>query len=282
LNRRFPRYILISFALGIVLAPPIAAADPKVPTRIISLSPSATEDLFSIGANKQVIAVDDNSNFPVGVPTSKLSSFNPNAEAISKYRPDLVIIQKSATKSAAITKQLRSLKIKVYVEKTPPNLDGVYQEISDLGALTNHTTEAQALIASIKSERSKAISKAKLKKLTFYHELDNTLYSATSSTFIGKVYSDFNLINVADAAAKADDGGYPKLQAEYLISANPKIIFLADAQYGETAKKVSARPGWGSISAVKNKKIVLLPADISSRWGPRIINFYQIVSNALS
>ena len=280
LQRTLAKFIYFPVLLGFLLPLNVSAAN--LPKRIVSLSPSATEDLFAIGAGKQVVAVDDNSNFPVGVPTTKLSSFNPSSEAIAKYKPDLVIIQSTATKAAAVVKQLKTLKIKVYVEKTPSDLTGLYKEIADLGALTGNVNSANRVSVSIKKIRSQAISNASKKNVSIYHELDNTLYSATSSTFIGKVYSDFGLINIADAASKADDGGYPQLQNEYIISANPKYIFLADANYGEDAAKVEARPGWNSIDAVKNQKVISLPSDISSRWGPRIANFYQLIADALS
>ena len=275
---------LFAAALASLILTSTANAAPTnyLPKRIISLSPSATEDLFSIGAGKQVIAVDDNSNFPTSAPKSKLSSFNPSAEAIAKYRPDFVVIQASATKSAAVVKQLRDLKIKVFIENTPTDLTGLYGELNALGVATGHTRNSAKLISEIKKARTNAILKAANKNATFYHELDNTLFSATSSTFIGKVYADFGLKNIADAASKADDGGYPQLQNEYLIASNPNIIFLADAQYGEDANKVALRPGWSEISAVKTMKIISLPADISSRWGPRIIDFYRIVTDALS
>ena len=281
-NKNLRRLLLYSLLGSVVLSHSAYAYKNNIPQRIVSLSPSATEDLFAIGAAHQVVAVDDNSNFPVGVPTTKLSSFNPNTEAIAKYRPDLVVIQVNSTKGTVVAKQLRALKIKVYVEKTPIDLSGLYSEISDLGALTGHTKESTVLVRKIKAERLKAISRIKKSNKSFYHELDNTLFSATSSTFIGKVYADFGLKNIADAASKADDGGYPQLQNEYLIASNPNIIFLADAQYGEVANKVALRPGWSEISAVKTMKIISLPADISSRWGPRIIEFYRIVANALS
>ena len=276
------KLLLYSLLASIFLSPTAHAYKNDIPQRIVSLSPSATEDLFAIGAAHQVVAVDDNSNFPVGVPTTKLSSFNPNSEAIAKYRPDLVVIQVNSTKGTVVAKQLRALKIKVYVEKTPKDLSGLYSEISDLGALTGHSQESSLLVRKIKTERLNAISRIKKSNKSFYHELDNTLFSATSSTFIGKVYADFGLKNIADAASNADDGGYPQLQNEFLIASNPNIIFLADAQYGEDANKVALRPGWSEISAVKTMKIISLPADISSRWGPRIIDFYRIVADALS
>jgi len=250
--------------------------------RIISLSPSATENLFAIGAGQQVNAVDDNSNFPANAPRTKLASFNPSAEAIAKFKPDLVIIQKTATKSAQVSKQLRLLKIRTYIEKTPTGISDVYSEIQDLGKLTGKVAAANKVIADIKLARSAALKKVNNSKLTFYHELDNSLYSATSSTFIGKVYSDFGLRNIADAAAKADDGGYPQLQSEYVIAANPDIIFLADSQYGESAAKVGTRTGWSTIKAIKAGKIIELPADIPSRWGPRIADFYRLIADAIS
>ena len=281
-NKNLRKLLLYSLLASIFLSPTAHAYKNDIPQRIVSLSPSATEDLFAIGAAHQVVAVDDNSNFPVGVPTTKLSSFNPNSEAIAKYRPDLVVIQVNSTKGIVVAKQLRALKIKVYVEKTPKDLSGLYSEISDLGALTGHSQESSLLVRKIKTERLNAISRIKKSNKSFYHELDNTLFSATSSTFIGKVYADFGLKNIADAASNADDGGYPQLQNEFLIASNPNIIFLADAQYGEDANKVALRPGWSEISAVKTMKIISLPADISSRWGPRIIDFYRIVTDALS
>jgi len=281
-NKNLRRLLLYSLLASIFLSPTAHAYKNDIPQRIVSLSPSATEDLFAIGAAHQVVAVDDNSNFPVGVPTTKLSSFNPNSEAIAKYRPDLVVIQVNSTKGTVVAKQLRALKIKVYVEKTPKDLSGLYSEISDLGALTGHSQESSLLVRKIKTERLNAISRIKKSNKSFYHELDNTLFSATSSTFIGKVYADFGLKNIADAASNADDGGYPQLQNEFLIASNPNIIFLADAQYGEDANKVALRPGWSEISAVKTMKIISLPADISSRWGPRIIDFYRIVADAIS
>ena len=276
-------FLLVIVGLtGISLTSPASAATPKMPARIISLSPSATENLFALGVGKTVVAVDDNSNFPAGVPTSNLSSFNPNVEAIVKFKPDLVILQATASKAEAVAKQLKTLKISVYLEKTPGDLDGVYKEITDLGALTGKQLKARILINTIKVARITAIATAKKRtSVTFFHEVDNNLYSATSSTFIGKVYADFNLKNIADGAAKADDAGYPQLQNEYVISQNPKIIFLADAQYGENVAKVSARTGWGNIAAVKNSNVIELPADIPSRWGPRIADFYRLVADAI-
>jgi len=251
----------------------------KLPKRIISLSPSATEDLFAIGAGPQVIAVDDYSNFPKNTPKTNLSGFNPNFEAIVKFRPDLVIIQSSASKSDAIVSQLKRLKIPVYVEHTPETVAQAYSEINDLGMLTGKISGAKNVIDKMKKQITTILTSGKINSQNkLFHELDNTLYSATSKTFVGKVYTDFGLTNIADAAATADDGGYPQLQNEYIIKSNPDYIFLTD---GESLESVKSRPGWAGISAVVNQKVVILPEDIPSRWGPRIVDFYIAVAKAL-
>lgn len=251
-----------------------------IPTRIISLSPSATEILFGIGAGAQVIAVDDNSNFPRTAPFSKLSSFTPNVEAIAAYRPDLVILQSSATNAATIQMDLEKLKIKVFTEVTPININDAYSEFLALGAATGHPSRAKALVMSMRFQISEILAKARKKgSLNFFHELDNTLYSADSSTFIGQIYSDFNLVNIADAA---NSGGYPQLSAESVIKANPKVIFLDDAQYGESLATVMTRPGWSAILAVKNRHVIALPLDIPDRWGPRIVEFYRFIAQSIS
>ena len=255
----------------------------KKPTRIISLSPSATESLFEIGAGKQVLAVDSYSNFPKSAPITDLSAFEPNVEAIAALKPDLVVLSVDAMKSLVVKEALEKLKIPVLMEKAPETLSQAYKEIEVLGEVTDHTSEAKkvtfkmaALIKSIINRTKRTV------KITFFHELDNTLYSVTSDTFIGKVYKDFGLVNIADKAAGADSYGYPQLSAEYLLKADPDVIFLADAEYGESAATVKARAGWSGITAVTKKNVFALPNDIPSRWGPRLVDFYRTVAAALT
>jgi iron complex transport system substrate-binding protein len=254
-----------------------------IPQRIISLSPSATEDLFAIGAGSQVLAVDDLSNFPSSAPMSKLSAFTPNVEALVSYKPDLVILNSTATKAEDVRKQLTKLGVLVYWELSPVSLNDAYKEISDLGKITSRVKEANTVISGMKSRIATAITThRKGKSVTIFHELDNTLYSATSDTFIGSVYKSFNLNNIADAAASADSYGYPQLNSEYIVKVNPRIIYLADAEYGESFKSVSSRPGWKNITAVRKKQVVILPTDIPSRWGPRLADFYEFIGQTLA
>jgi iron complex transport system substrate-binding protein len=255
----------------------------KKPTKIISLSPSATEIFYAIGAGSQILAVDNLSNYPANTPLSEMSAFEPSVEAILAKKPDLVLLSIDSTKAPQIRNALVKLGIPVLMEKAPATLKDVYAENTLLGRVTDRQAGAVKLNASMAKSIKATLAKAKKSsKIRIFHELDDTYFSATSNTFIGKVYKSFGVVNIADAAAGADNSGYPQLSAEYLLKSDPQVIFLVDAQYGVTAKSVSKRAGWSQISAVKNKKIVELPADIPSRWGPRLVDFYKLIGDSLA
>jgi len=255
----------------------------KKPTKIISLSPSATEIFYAVGAGSQILAVDNLSNYPANAPVSEISAFEPSVEAILAKKPDLVLLSIDSTKAPQIRNALVKLGIPVLMEKAPATLKDVYAENTLLARVTDRQAGAVKLNASMAKSIKEILAKAKKSsKIRIFHELDDTYYSVTSNTFIGKVYKDFGAVNIADAAAGADNSGYPQLSAEYLLKSDPQVIFLADAQYGVTADSVSKRAGWSQISAVKNKKIVELPADIPSRWGPRLVDFYKLIGASLA
>jgi iron complex transport system substrate-binding protein len=290
---------MIAIVLASVLASPAQAAATKYPitvkfggytttiakkpTKIISLSPSATEILYAVGAGSQILAVDNLSNYPANAPVSEISAFEPSVEAILAKKPDLVLLSIDSTKAPQIRNALVKLGIPVLMEKAPATLKDVYAENTLLARVTDRQAGAVKLNASMAKSIKEILAKAKKSsKIRIFHELDDTYYSVTSNTFIGKVYKDFGAVNIADAAAGADNSGYPQLSAEYLLKSDPQVIFLADAQYGVTADSVSKRAGWSQISAVKNKKIVELPADIPSRWGPRLVDFYKLIGDSLA
>jgi iron complex transport system substrate-binding protein len=255
----------------------------KKPTKIISLSPSATEILYAIGAGSQILAVDNLSNYPTNAPVSEISAFDPSVEAILAKKPDLVLISVDSTKAPQIRNALVKLGIPVLMEKAPATLQDVYAENTLLARVTDRQPGAVKLNASMAKSIKDTLAKAKTSsKIRIYHEVDDTYFSVTSNTFIGTVYKDFGAVNIADAASVADNSGYPQLSAEYLLKSDPQVIFLADAQYGVTAGSVSKRAGWSQISAIKNKKIVELPADIPSRWGPRLVDFYKLIGASLA
>ncbi|MBA3606169.1 MAG: ABC transporter substrate-binding protein, partial [Acidimicrobiia bacterium] len=119
------------------------------PQAIISLAPTHTETLFAIGAGDQVIAVDDQSDFPAeaAAVSTDLSGFEPNVEAIAGYEPDLVVLS-----DATIQPQLESLGIAVWVGAAPATFEEAYAQIEQLGAATGHIAEAAELVAQMSLE----------------------------------------------------------------------------------------------------------------------------------
>ncbi len=274
---------LLAFLVAALAAVLLAGsgASATVSHRIVSLSPTATETLFAIGAGKQVVAVDDQSDYPKEAPRTKLSGYTPNVEAIAGYRPDLVV---AAYDPGGLVAALRSLGIRVLLQDAAKTIDEAYAQMLQLGTVTGHVSQARALVARMKKRIGELVARGtrRARGLTVYHELEPDLYSATSKTFIGQIYSLFGLKNIADAADSAGSG-YPKLSAEYVVSQSPDIVVLADIRCcGQSARTVAARPGWRSISAVRTGTIVRIDDSIASRWGPRIVNLVRAVAAALA
>ena len=293
MNRIVPA-LAAAAAIAAVPVPAVPAADgfpvtvnaangrvtiPKKPRRIVVLGASHTETVFALGAGRQVVAVDDQSTVPRSAPRTKLSSLRPNAEAVARYRPDLVI---TSTQSNKLLPALRRLRIPVVLGPAATHIGGAYEQMKQIGSATGRRGAADRLIARMKRRIRRAVeSVPRGPRLSVFHELTPDLYSATSGSFIGRVYRLFGLRNIADAAAKAGTD-YPQLSAEYVISASPDVIVLADTRCcAQSAARVRERPGWDGITAVRRGRVVALDDDIPSRWGPRIADFVEIVARVV-
>jgi len=277
--------LTLALSLGLVALPLLSAASAgasSTPQCVVSLSPTATETLFAIGAGKQVQAVDTDSNYPTrGLPTKRINALNPSLEAIvgickttsthPSAKPDLVIISYNAN---GIQQKLTALGIKVIDQGAPTKIAGAYEQINQLGALTGHVKNAAKIVASLKSTIASdvaSVPKHPKKFLTTYYELYPTFYSVASNTFVGSLLKSLGVTNIADAKSTSADAGYPQLSAEYILSADPKLIFLADTICCHvTTSSVAKRTGFSKVSAVLNNKVVGLNDDIASRWGPRL------------
>jgi iron complex transport system substrate-binding protein len=270
--------LVVAVAAAVSLLSIGSAGAATVPHRIVSLSPTATESLFAIGAGKQVVAVDDQSDYPKRAPRTTLSGYTPNVEAIAGYRPDLVVLSGDPNDVVA---GLRKLGVRVLLQPAAKNLAGAYAQIRQLGKVTGHTGSASALVTRMKKAIAKAVKATPRRSLSVYHELDPTYYSATSNTFIGRIYTRFGLRNIADAAASSGSD-YPQLSGEYILSANPSLIVLADTRCcAQSAASVARRPGWNGLAAVRTGAVVGIDDSVASRWGPRVVQFVQAVGKAL-
>lgn len=251
-----------------------------MPESIVSLSPSATENLFAVGAGNQVTAVDDQSNYPEEAPMTDLSGFTPNLEAILAYEPDLVVI---TFDPGGLIDGLEAVNVPVLLLPSANSISDAYNEIEVLGAATGHVGDAVEVVSAMQAEIDGIVDEVgpAIEGTMIYHELDPTFYSLSSASYAGELYALLGLVNIADEA-DTDGFGYPQLSAEYIVSADPDVILLADAGFGESLQTLEARPGWSEMTAVQNGAVFAVDPDLSSRWTPRSLIFMRDVAEAIA
>jgi iron complex transport system substrate-binding protein len=250
------------------------------PERVVSISPTSTEVLFAIGAGEQVVAVDSMSNFPTHAPVTDLSAFTPSVEAIASYEPDLVFL---SFDPGDIVAGLEAIGIPVILHGTAFAVDDAFAQWEQTGAATGHIAAAVGLVADTVASMESAFGSLSDVDvaMSYYYELDPTLYSVTSATFIGDLLEPSGMMNIADAG-DPDGSGYPQLSAEYVVASDPTLILLADTKCcGASAETVAERPGWDTLTAVMSDSVVELDDDVASRWGPRIAELVMDVVEAM-
>lgn len=251
------------------------------PRRIVSLSATHTEMLYAIGAADQIAATDLTSNYPPEAQeTTKVDAFNFNVEEVVSLDPDLVVL---AFDFNGEVDALAAAGVESLLLAPPPDLSGALDQLSQLGDATGNGAEAARLAADLEGEIQDIIDNAPRTEPapTFFHEIDATLFTANSSTYLGSLFADFGLVNIADEVPDEFASGYVQLSGEFILDSNPDLIFLGDAAFGESLETVAARPGWGSLSAVQEGNVFDLDADISGRWGPRTLDLVAQIAQAL-
>ena len=237
------------------------------PRRIASLSAGHTEILYAISAGDQVVAVDSTSDCPQEVnDLPKVDAFSPSGEAIAELEPDLVII---FFDPGDLQSSLQGLDIPVLNLASPSSVEGVYDQVALLGEATGQVDEATDLVADMRAAVQEIRSEIgdAADAPTVFHEIDNTYFTAGPGSFIADLYDILGAGNIAEATGQP----FPQMSVEAIIEADPEVIILADEVAGESPDTVGDRPGWGSVSAVRNSRIHVVDPDIVSRPGPRLV-----------
>ncbi len=243
------------------------------PTRILSLSASATEMLYAVGAGHQVVGVDEYSTYPANAPRTKFTGYESSAEDYLPLHPDLVLL---AFNTGTLLAQLQKLRIATLVLPPAETIAAVNKQINEIGLATGHLAQAtQARIALAHDLASAAkLAKARARGATYYIEIDPTYYTATSHTFIGALFSRFGMVNVADSAGRAGSA-YPQISSEDLFRTNPDYVFLADTVCcGQSVKTFASRPGFAALRAVKLGHVVGVNDSVASEWGPHSLETF--------
>ncbi len=254
--------------------------------KIVSIAPSNTELLFAVGAGAQVVGRDTFSDYPAeALALPDLGSGYPsyNVEVILTLEPDLVLAS-----PLTASEQIQSLAdqgLSVYVLPNPKTLDDLYVNLQTVGKLTGHESEAAALVEGLQA-RVKAITEktasVQEKPLVFY-ELDasqdaNAPWTTGPGTFMEM------LLGLAGArnAGSVLQGEWATISLEELLKQDPDFILLGDALYGGvTPEAVAARPGWETLTAVKEGRVYEFDDNTVSRPGPRMVDGLEALAKLL-
>ena len=249
-----------------------AAATP--PQRIVSLLPSLTESVCAMGECAKLVAVDRYSNSPDSI--AKLprvgGGLDPEIEAIVALKPDLVLIAKS---SPAIAR-LRALGLNVVVLEPQSHAD-VRASLIQLDGVLG-VQRAGKLWQSIEQELDAVTQSvpSSLRGASIYFEVNRGPWAAGETSFIGQTLQRMGLRNIVDAKL----GQFPKLNPEFVVQSNPKIIMTGESSGAEMA----GRPGWAKLDALTSGRVcVFTPqqSDALLRAGPRMAEAARLMLQCL-
>lgn len=247
---------------------------PKPPQRIVTLLPSLTESVCTLGACDRLVGVDRYSNWPASVRLLPQAGggIDPNVEAIVALKPDVVLL----AKSSRVTERLEALGLKVVVLE-PKNHADVRRVLEALARLLG-AGDAQQVWRTIDASVSAAAQSLPegVKHTRVYFEVNNGPYAAGESSFIGETLTRLGARNIVPASL----GPFPKLNPEFVVRADPDLIMVGE----RSGQGMEQRPGWGHIKAVRSGRICRFTADESDvlvRPGPRMGEAARLMAQCL-
>jgi len=252
--------------------------------KIISISPSLTEILYSVGAGDKLIGRDSNSMYPEAalevVDLGGMWDGIP-VEDILAMEPDLILA--GEIYSAEAIAELRELGLIVYWQANPDSFEGLYENIKDIAYLADMEDQAATLVESLIIRVDGLTEKLQDVENTpvVFYELDASEpanpWTPGAGTFISYVIGQAKGLNLGDSLS----GEWVQISSEALIAQNPDFILLADALYGITPESLSERAGWAEIKAVVDGNVFPFDPFILSVPGPRLVDGFEKVAEIL-
>jgi iron complex transport system substrate-binding protein len=245
---------------------------PAEPQKIVSLTPAATEILFALGAGDRVVGkVEDIANYPpeaADVPV--MGRFDGvDVEQIVAAGADLVIAGGSGGTPPDAIEQLRSLGVPVLVVYAE-TVDEALADIELTAAAVGRPAQGEALVATMRQKFDQvAAATADLEKPRVFVETGNqpAIYGIADHS----VYAEMVELAGGEPVTTGSATNW-EMSVERLLSEDPQIILLADANYGVTAEEVTGRSGWDGITAVREGAIHPVDDIVVTRPGPRLID----------
>lgn len=279
LKKRF-LYFFLLYLCGIGLFPFASFGEASQYKRIVSLSPSTTEILFSLDLGNEIVGVTSYCDYPEEArKRAKIGGMsNPSIEAIISLRPDIVVMTVDGNPKE-VEEKLRSIKIKTYVFRAR-RLDELPDGIRDMGVALGVSERAERLALEIEGALSKfrSLYKSKIsKKKVLFILWPEPLIVAGPGTAIDDA---IRLLGAENIAARSRIP-YPKYSIEDVIRQSPDVVIIGRAMgkdIREASKGLLER--LRSIPAVKEGKVFYV-GDGLYRLGPRVIKGIEEVAACL-
>jgi iron complex transport system substrate-binding protein len=252
---------------------------PARPLRIVSLVPSATEIIFALGAEEQLVGVTDYCNYPEAArrKPSVGGMVAPSLETIVALRPDLVIVTDEGTREDTFA-QLRRLGIPVFLIRAH-RLDDVMTVIARLAILTGTEAAARGIVSEM--ERRVAAVRAAVSM----RPRPRVLYVVWPDPLIvpGREALVTELLHLAggESITGRDRDMYPRFSLETAIARNPDVIIVATHGAGTGPASREKFERFTSVAAVKSGRIHAADGDLLHRYGPRIVDGLEALARAI-
>jgi iron complex transport system substrate-binding protein len=256
------------------------------PKRIVSTAPSITEALFALGLGDQVVGVSRFCNFPASVlKLPKVGTYlAPDAEAIARLVPDLVILQRI---SSGLTDRLHALRIS-FIEVPHGTLNDVYTGITLMAKAAGVPDRGSALNDRIKRELTGLQVKAKglpsPRVLAIVNRRPGMLADITAVGPDNYLQQLLEIAGGTNVLAKPGLPMYPRISLETVLRDDPDVILDLSGQQESEAERqaasVQVQALWGQqfqLTAVRNRRVVVGVSNALLVPGPRAPEAAQLL-----
>ena len=253
----------------------------EVPETIVSLQPSNTEILFSLGVGDKIVGATDYDNYPEeALDIERVSdSYNTiNGERIIELQPDVVVAYTMG--DPLPIEQLESAGLKVFVINSATSFDDVYSDIIQLSQVMQVEDKGEEVVEEIKDQvaavQEKTATLSDKKKVYFEISPSPDIWSAGKGTFQQQILEIAGVENVF-----ADQEGWFNVSEESVITEDPQVI-LTTVNYNEDpVAEILGRTGWDKMQAIVNKEVYFVDSDILSRPGTRIGEAVELIAETV-
>lgn len=252
------------------------------PKTIVSMTPSNTEILFALGLGTEIIGVNDYDNYPAeALEKEKIGGEQFDVEKIVSMNPEMVFAHESGlNKGAEGLQQLRDAGIPVFVVTNAANFEETYATITTIGQATGKVEEAKQIVADMTAKVEDVLAKTATveNKKTVFVETSPapTIYTPGKNTFMDQMLGMIGAENIS-----ADQENWFMMDPEEIVKRNPDVIVVMYERPITAIEDVYARAGFDSITAIKEKNVVQVEENITSRTGPRLAEGLEAIAKAV-